>query len=262
VLGTASKTTPAAPTVQAIALAAALVVHAVLGGVVWRYGTGLPPPRDVPVEIEVRDPPPPELRPEPPPPPPPEPAKPKIVARRLAPREPQPPLPPETPPPPNQEPPPEAPKNAPPVFGITQSSVVTGGSSVSVPVGNTTMTKERSARAATPNAYPGGDAAGSFQPVPDVYVAVKPRQLACPESSDYYPPDARSLGIEGQVRLSVGISNTGAIVQVKVSERAGYGFDEAATRAMWKCRFTPAMTSDGRAVPYRLIYTYTFTLSN
>ena len=40
--------------------------------------------------------------------------------------------------------------------------------------------------------------------------------------------------------------------------RVGHGFDDAATRAVLQGKFTPAETSDGRAVPCSIIWTYRF----
>ena len=162
-------------------------------------------------------------------------------------------------PPPNQMPPPDAPKQAPPVFGVTMSSVVGGDATMAVPVGNTTMTRDRTAKAGdTPPAPYAGEPSATFQPVPDAFVTVQPTVLYEVNSEDIYPSDARALGIEGVVKLSVGIDATGHVVQVRVISKAGHGFDEAATKAMRRFRFSPARTNDGRAVPYRFAYTYRF----
>ena len=70
-----------------------------------------------------------------------------------------------------------------------------------------------------------------------------------PSGEENYPPEAKRLGIEGKVELKLGIDENGRVVQVKVIERGGHGFDEAAVKAMRLARFKPAMTSDGKAVP-------------
>ena len=44
----------------------------------------------------------------------------------------------------------------------------------------------------------------------------------------------------------------------KVLDRAGHGFDEAAARPCCRRKFKPAETSDGRAVPCSIIWTYRF----
>lgn len=62
----------------------------------------------------------------------------------------------------------------------------------------------------------------------------------------------------GTVRLRVGIDETGRVKEVKVIKRAGYGLDEAAVKAMWRFRFSPALGQDGKPVPFRINYDYIF----
>ena len=40
--------------------------------------------------------------------------------------------------------------------------------------------------------------------------------------------------------MRVGIDRKGAIHSVRVVRRAGHGFDDAAVKAMWRFRFSPA----------------------
>jgi len=251
----------------ALAAALALTVHGVGVGALNRLqGTWREPPPP-PVEFELREPPrppPPEVVPEPPPPPPrvveaPRP-RPVAVKRVVVPERP-----PEAPPPPaNQKPPAETPPEAPPVFGVTMASTVSGESGMAVPVGNTLMAKPSAApRAQTAGqAYPGGPPTDAFRPVADAYIGTQARVIHEVNSADYYPPDALALGLEGAVTLSVGINEKGAVVEVRVLKRAGHKFDEAAVRALREFRFAPARTSDGRAVPTRITYSFKFTLSN
>ena len=165
------------------------------------------------------------------------------------------------PPPPNQTPPPNAPTNAPPVFGVTMSSVVSGEAAMAVPVGNTTMTKARTPTTDPPKPY-AGPSTSAFSPEPEVNIASPARVLHEVNSDDYYPPDARTLGLEGSVRLSVDIDEHGKVVSVRVTRRAGHGFDEKALQAMKQFLFSPARAADGRAVRCRIAYDYTFTLNN
>jgi TonB family protein len=218
------------------------------------------------VEIDVNEPPPPEVRPEAPPeapPPPTPPAAAKVLPRRSPARE----LPSRAPAsqaplPPNQAPPPETKRNAPPVFGVTMSSVVSGEATLAVPVGNTTMTKSRTPASDHPaEAYP-SQGGKSFVPAPEADVAAQPRVLHEVNSDDVYPPEARNLGIEGSVDLSVDTDEKGNVVQVRALGRAGHRFDEAAVEAMKKFVFSPARAHDGRPVPYRFHYRFTFTITN
>ena len=245
------------------AVGAAVVVHLGAVGALTRIKVEWQPPPPPPVEFDLRSPPPPPpvAIPEPPPPPPKavEPPKVKLVQRPATREEPEPPPPPESPPPPNQEPPPEAPKNAPPVFGVTMSSVVSGDSAAAVPVGNTLMAKPSAPRPDKPaQPYAGGAPPQAFRPVPDVYIATGPKALFKVEGEEVYPSDARAMGLEGTVKLSVGLNEKGAVVEVKVLERAGHGFDEAAVKAMRQFRYRPALASDGRPVPCRFTYSYKF----
>ncbi len=148
---------------------------------------------------------------------------------------------------------------APPAFGVTADSVVAGGSPVAVPVGNTVATAERKPVAASPvAAIPGTVQGDAFVPVVDVYIAEENEIVYKPSTE--YPNEARRMGIEGQVLLRVGIDRRGKIRSVKVIKKAGYGFDEAAEKALWQFRFTPARTQDGRPVDRQITYKYTFQL--
>lgn len=258
------------PTRNLLATGIAIAVHATIAAGLLLVNPSRLFPREPVVEMEVKEKPlpPPELRAEPPPPPAPEPKtepapppKPRIVPRRLA-SAPKPiPLPP-APPPPNQQPP--KPSDAPPVFGVTMSSVVSGDSAgMAVPVGNTLMTKDRQPAKAgtTPLAY-SGQGTRPFTPVADVYISEQPRVLHEVNSADIYPPDAYKMGIEGKVVLKVGLNAKGEVVQVRVIGKAGNGFDEAARDALRQFKFSPARTSDGQAVEYSMTYTYVFDMSH
>jgi len=164
----------------------------------------------------------------------------------------------ETPPPPNEEPP-EPPKEAaPPVFGVTLDSTVTGDSAVAVPVGNTLATRDRTP--AKPGPAPGPLAAvegpPAFSPVSEMYVDKIPVVLQ--EVKANYPDQARRLGLDGKVTLRVGIDRNGKVRSVKVIKRAGHGLDEAAAQAMWRFKFTAAIAKDGRPVDIVITYNYTF----
>jgi protein TonB len=213
-----------------------------------------------PVELEVVERPPPPPDPQPPPPPPaqpepPPPPKPRKVVMKLKPAAP----PPQTPPP-NREPPPDPPdKPPPPVFGVPLEAVVDGQSAVAVPVGNTLMTKERTPAPPAKPAAPLPAASGppAFSPVSDLYIAKMPGVLH--EVKAEYPIEARRLGLEGSVLLRVGIDHTGKVRSVRITQRVGNGFDEAAVKALWQFKFSPAISNDGRPVDYVLNYRVTFT---
>ena len=203
-----------------------------------------------PIEISVEEKlPPPEVKPPPPEEKPPPPVRPRVV-HRIPDSTPPPP----TPPPPSEEPP--KPDEPPPSFGVSLSATTAGDSSVSVPIGNSLMTK--------PGPKPekpkpaSGDGTGGFVPVAEIYISKHAELISAPAGEENYPPEAKRLGVEGAVKLKLNIDETGRVVHAKVIERAGHGFDEAGSRAMLRARFKPAETSDGRAVPCSIIWTYRF----
>jgi protein TonB len=231
-----------------VATAVAIGLHALLAlGVVT-----IDPARfraEQPIEIDVDEKlPPPEIKPPPPPPEDKPPPRPRI-AHRMPDVAPKP-----SPPPPSDEP---AKPDEPPTFGVPLESTTTGDSSVAVPVGRTLMTKP-GPRPEKPKPLPSGDGDGGFVPVADIYIDKYPEKIWAPDGEDNYPPEAKRLGIEGIVRLKLSIDQSGKVVQVKIIEHAGHGFDEAAAKAMKQAKFKPAVTKDGRSVPSNLIYVYRF----
>jgi len=174
-----------------------------------------------------------------------------------------PPVTPTAPPPPNQEPPPNTPP-APPVFGVTMDSVVGGDSKMAVPVGNTVATNDRSSPRPGTLLRPLDSASvPSFTPVADIYVAQQGRLLFAVNSGDIYPSDARRMRIEGAVDLRVGIDENGDVKEVKVTKvkPTGYKFEDAVLEAVRRAKFAPARSSDGKAVPSRITWHYSFTLA-
>jgi TonB family protein len=243
-----------------IGLVTSLFIHAALALALWFARPYLltPKPPEL-IELEVRElppPPPPEpVAPPPPPPPPP----PRRVA--VAPPKPMEEVPPPAPPLPNTEPPPEPPEDdpPPPQFGVSLDSVVGGESPVAVPVGNTTMA-DPSTASPTRTAPPLPPASGPppFSPTSDVYIGEFARPLH--EVKAPHPPEARRMGLGGSVELKVGVDRQGRVRSVRVVRRAGHGFDEAASGAMWKFRFSPCRTAAGEAVDCLMSWKYTFEM--
>jgi len=195
-------------------------------------------------------------------PPPPEPKpEPATPAPRLASRRPlaKPPAP---LPPPNRELPPAPPsaEPPPPVFGVTPESVVEGESGVAVPVGNTLMTKDRTPAKAPPAPLPPAVDPNAFEPVTDNLVC-RHAALASEVKADY-PPEARRLGVEGQVQLRVAVDRQGNVRWARVIKSAGYGLDEAARQALVRSKFKPAHACDGRVVDQVVPWTYTFHIAD
>jgi len=244
-------------TTAPIAIAASVLIHgAAAAGLVQMHRLGLDrKPRET-VELEVveqRPLPPPDPQPPPPEPEPP-PPKPRKVALRPPPKVPEPPA---APPPPNREPPPEPPdKPPPPVFGVPLEATVDGNSPVAVPVGNTLMTKERKPAPAQPAAPLPASDGPVFAPVSELYVSQMPTVVR--EVKADYPAEANQQSLEGSVLLLVGIDHTGKVRSVKLAQRGGHGFDEAAVKALWQFKFSPAVSNDGKPVDYVIKYRVTF----
>ena len=170
---------------------------------------------------------------------------------------------------PDREAAPGATPDAPPIPGVTMTSVVSGEPAASVPVGNTISAELGKLGKLEQSAGPPAPAVGSprgtqpFAPVSELDAATLPSVLNEVNSDDVYPAEARRLGIEGQVELSVDIDETGKVVGVRVLRRAGHQFDEAAVGAMKKFVFSPARRAGGRPIPFRLQpYRFTFNVRN
>ena len=81
---------------------------------------------------------------------------------------------------------------------------------------------------------------------------------ACGRSISY-PPEAERAGVEGKVRLRVALDARGRVSSARVLRGLGHGLDEAAVEALThRCRFTPAIATDGRLVPF-VIESYSFS---
>jgi periplasmic protein TonB len=241
--------------VDTISGLSALALHALVALILLR----VPPPRPRPpstVDVEIRRPPPPtkvETPPAPPPPEPPRKVEPKVVKT----------APPPAAPPPNREPPKEPPKEVKPVFGVSMESTTEGDSSFQVPTGNTTMIDPTKSGKGTPQplpAAPPGPPKNEYKPVADVYIKQLPEidGEACARTVSY-PQEAEQLGIEGEVKLRVSLDEAGKVHEIKLLKGLGHGLDQAAMNALrYKCRFKPAIGTDGKPAPY-IIQTYTWT---
>ena len=241
---------------------AAFVAHVSLA---FAVSSVLYRPRQVrpPVVVEISTV---ERQPIPPEPPPPEPKlEPKIEPATPAPRmaskrsvtKPPAPL-----PRPNREVPPAPPgaEPPPPVFGVTPESVIEGESGVAVPVGNTLMTKVRTPAKAPPAPLPPAPDPNAFAPEPDNLICEHASRVI--DVKPDYPPEARRLQIEGQVRVRVAIDRQGNMRWTRVVKPFGYGLDEAAKLGVARSKFKPAHACDGRVVDQIITLTYTFRLSD
>jgi protein TonB len=167
---------------------------------------------------------------------------------------------PSAPPSPNRTPP-AAPAAPPPrpVFGVSMDSTTSGPSSFSVPMGNTTMIdpSQSAPHDGAPGALPAARAAAAPTGVLSVRVLPEVDAEECSRGVPY-PKEAQELGIEGDVRLSVSLDERGRVVAATVLSGLGHGLDAEAVRALeHRCRFKPAIGSDGQPMPF-VIAPYVF----
>lgn len=111
-------------------------------------------------------------------------------------------------------------------------------------------------------AVPRGGSGAVVKPPPEEPPPKKP-VVVPPKLSRFqsapYPPEAQKAGIQGDVVLKLSIDTQGKVTEAEVAEPAGHGFDEAAQAAALKFEFEPA-TRDGKPVPAKILYKYSFTL--
>ncbi len=75
-----------------------------------------------------------------------------------------------------------------------------------------------------------------------------------------YPAEAQKAGIQADVVLELTIDKDGKVTEAKSVEPVGNGFDAAAEAAGLKFTFEPA-TKDGKPIPVKIRYKYSFTLT-
>ena len=166
------------------------------------------------------------------------------------------------PPPPNEAPPQSAKPSAPVRIGISMSSTSAAGS-FSAPVGNTLYGAAPKVATDPRSVQPYASADGRYAApkggryVPPARVTALPKVSR--EVQAVYPEAARRAGIEGQVVLRLRIGDRGQVLEARVLEAAGHGFDEAALAAVNQFSFQPG-TVDGAPVATDITYTYTFLL--
>src|SRR4051812_38109330 len=171
-------------------------------------------------------------------------------------------------PPPAEAPPtpvtplPAAPAASPrPMFGVAIESPTSSSSSgLPVPIGGSVRGAPGGAgRAGAPGGSPGGTGTGGGAPVSAADVKTMPDvdADACGRTITY-PADAEQSGVAGDVRLRVALDERGHVLAVRVLSGLGHGLDQAAVEALrHRCRFTPAIDTAGKAVPF-VIQSYTF----
>lgn len=75
-----------------------------------------------------------------------------------------------------------------------------------------------------------------------------------------YPEDARDQGIEGRIALVARVDTTGTVVQVDLMSSGGQRLlEQAATTAVWQCRFRPYRVA-GKAEEVYAVFRFNFRI--
>lgn len=218
---------------------------------------------------EVKPPPPPIAQPEEPEPEPEQPREPivektKPPPQRVA-RAARTETPPETdtPPPPSDSPP--APSGGAPVAQM--EGIAPGATGVPVAVGRQRLT-DRVGRGGkgTGTGTGTGSGAGPTEVARPVSVAtIKKRAMPKGDFSYFdaskdYPAEAKTLGIEGQIRVRLVVDDRGKVKSAVLVNRLGHGLDELALERAKAIEFEPALDTDDKPVSSVVVWTFNMTL--
>ena len=252
-----------------LALAGTLVIHVLFLAGAHAVTELFPPERRAPtprlelVEVEVppvqKPPPPPVKEPERPPEPPKEAPKPREV-RAIQPDVPRPP--PEQPrpqqPEPELEPEPDL-GGAPTVAMPDLAPAATG-----VPVASGPRNTGKVGRGGRGTGTGAGTGAGTGDAPPKPVSIAAIKTQAVPRGDyDYtndYPPEARRLGIEGQIQVRLIVDDQGKVKAATLLNTLGHGLDELALSRAKKLEFEPARDTDDRPVSSVVVWKFTMTL--
>ena len=94
-------------------------------------------------------------------------------------------------------------------------------------------------------------------PLPESKVSAKAKLVS--RVDPVYPAEARAQEIEADVPLDIVVDATGVVTSAKVAKNAGFGFDDAALKAIRSYRFSPAQL-DGHPVAVRMRWPVSFRL--
>ncbi|MBN1622626.1 MAG: energy transducer TonB [Endomicrobiales bacterium] len=85
-----------------------------------------------------------------------------------------------------------------------------------------------------------------YLPIFEVNILPKVKDWIKPE----YPEQARQSGIEVSVIVEIDLDERGFVVDTRIIKSAGFGFDEAALKAVKHSKFSPALKR-GKPIPVR-----------
>jgi protein TonB len=256
----------------ALATAGTVVIHLLLALVGDAIVDAFPPPAYKPAPVvELVD-----IEPLPPPPPPPPPAAAAlpIVATAPIPTAPEPRvqhIQPRTtqPVPPPREPLPPPPANTPPANDSGGSPVTTMEDIAPAAKGVAVAKGPRGGggRGGTGGGTGSGTGTGSSDaPATPMSVAtIKSRAMPKGDFSYFdaskdYPAEAKSLGIEGVIRVRLVVDAAGAVKSAILINKLGHGLDELALERAKKIQFEPAKDTDDKPVSSVVVWTFNMTL--
>ena len=142
-------------------------------------------------------------------------------------------------------------QTAAPVFGVSMSSTVSGGSSWGLQVGNTVAIKpEDSAPVENPE---------DLAPVV-AYQFIEREPVVIKRFEPAYPEGPKAAGIEGDVLLYLTIDEEGKVTAAAVVRGPHPELNEAARKAMFKHKFRPASKGGRNVVVERFPYQFTWII--
>ncbi len=89
----------------------------------------------------------------------------------------------------------------------------------------------------------------------------RPPQIILPQPAPVYPENLRRRNIEGAVTVRLTVGADGLVEDVEILQSSGYDeMDAAATDAVYKERYQPAINSQGEEAPCKIIKTLNFDM--
>jgi len=94
-------------------------------------------------------------------------------------------------------------------------------------------------------------------PPPDTFVALEEQPIQYLEGKPEYPGLAKAAGLEGEVIIHAYVNREGIVIKALAAKcsRPGIGFEEAAVKAAYKCRYRPGIQNSipiGAWVTYKV----------
>jgi len=98
-------------------------------------------------------------------------------------------------------------------------------------------------------------------PSPNDFIPVEVYPQMIYEAIPRYPRMAYMRGIEGYVIIQAFVDKTGSVIRAQAvkCDQPGWGFEEAAVRAAYKCEYKPAM-QNGQPIGLWISYKVSFVI--